>query len=113
MIPTIIQLEDNIINEIALQEPGIFTIWLEYDDDAGNTLTCEVDGYLNLDDGQVRVSDYETNLCDSDGNDIDCPCRLDIARIERKSASKIREAISEAIDIRNTEDMLSWGGWFV
>ncbi len=51
MIPTINQLEDSIINEIALQEPGNFTIWLEYNDDADHTLTCEVDGYLNFDDG--------------------------------------------------------------
>ena len=56
----------------------------------------------------------ECNVYHYNADDEEIPYgKPDKYRIEKEASYRIREAWQEAKDIQETEDMLSWGGWFI
>lgn len=112
MIPNLKDLEDAIINAVYECEPGKFFTSVEYDDEDGNALSCEVSGWIDDEDGDVSIS--ECNVYHYNADDEEIPYgKPDKYRIEKEASYRIHEAWQEAKDIQETEDMLSWGGWFI
>lgn len=112
MIPALNDLEDSIINAIVDCRPGEFFISVDFDDENGSQLTCDVSGWIDDEDGDVSINECTVCHCDPDGEEIQFG-KPDEHRIEKEASYYIREALQDARSIQETEDMLSWGGWFI
>lgn len=112
MIPLLNGLEDAVINAITECEPGKFSTSVEFNDEDGNVLSCEISGWIDDEDGDVSIS--ECTVCHYNSDDEEIPFgKPDKYRIEKEASAIIHKAMQEATDIQETEDMLSWGGWFI
>lgn len=112
MKPTLTDLEDALIQNIAASDEGGFYASVELNDEYGGTVCFEAEGRIDS-DGIVSITGYVITSYDSNGDETECPYWPDIRRVEKESSDIIRNIWREIQEIQDTEEMLMWGGWFI